>query len=376
MTVPPDPYASPPPPVQPGSGGYAPAPPAPAPPAPAPPSAPAPASAPVGDYRMSEPPISPTAGDPRGPILALRDEVAKVVVGQEGTLSGLVAALLVKGHILLEGVPGTAKTLLVKAVSAALDLDFKRLQFTPDLMPSDVIGQIIFEPKDGTFRFRKGPVFTNLLLADEINRTPPKTQAALLESMEERQVTIEGSTHPLPDPFVVVATQNPVEYEGTYPLPEAQLDRFLFKLQVGYPSFEQETEVLARHDRGLDPHDIASTGIRAVANAADLVLARQHIDQIRVEHEVLSYIVMLVRATRESPSLVLGVSPRGGTGLLHASKAWAWLAGRDYVTPDEVKAVTKPALRHRIQVRPELELEGASADSILDGILASVPVPR
>lgn len=319
---------------------------------------------------------SPSAADPRTPILALRDEVAKVVVGQEGTLSGVVAALLVRGHILLEGVPGTAKTLLVKAVAAALDLDFKRLQFTPDLMPSDVIGQVIFEPREGSFRFRQGPVFTNLLLADEINRTPPKAQAALLESMEERQVSIEGATHPLPQPFVVVATQNPVEYEGTYPLPEAQLDRFLFKLLVGYPSLEQEQEVLARHDRGLDPHDIEAAGVRAVANAADLARAREAIDHIRVEPPVLGYIVAVVRATRESPSLTLGVSPRGATALLHASKAWAWLAGRDFVTPDEVKAVVKPALRHRIMLRPEVELEGATADGVLDGILAAAPVPR
>jgi MoxR-like ATPase len=321
-------------------------------------------------------PSEPTAADPRAPILALRDEVAKVVVGQEGTLSGVVAALLVRGHILLEGVPGTAKTLMVKAVAAALDLDFKRLQFTPDLMPSDVIGQTIFEPSTGTFRFREGPVFTNLLLSDEINRTPPKTQAALLESMEERQVSIEGTTHELPEPFVVVATQNPVEYEGTYPLPEAQLDRFLFKLLVGYPSFEQEQEVLARHDRGLDPHDIAATGVRAVANAADLARARESIGHIRVEPPVLGYVVALARATRDSPSLTLGVSPRGATALLHASKAWAWLAGRDYVTPDEVKAVAKPTLRHRIVIRPEVELEGATADGVLDGILAAVPVPR
>jgi MoxR-like ATPase len=213
-------------------------------------------------------------------------------------------------------------------------------------------------------------------LADEINRTPPKTQAALLESMEERQVSVEGATHELPDPFVVVATQNPVEYEGTYPLPEAQLDRFLFKLLVGYPSFEQEQEVLARHDRGLDPHDIAATGIRAVANASDLARARDAIRHIRVEPPVMSYVVALARATRESPSLTLGVSPRGATALLHASKAWAWLAGRDYVTPDEVKAVVKPTLRHRIVIRPEVELEGATPDGVLDGILAAVAVPR
>lgn len=314
--------------------------------------------------------------DPRTAILALRDEVAKVVVGQDGTLSGLVAALLIRGHVLLEGVPGTAKTLLVKAVSAALDLEFKRLQFTPDLMPSDVVGQVIFEAKEGTFRFRRGPVFTNLLLADEINRTPPKTQAALLEAMEERQVSVEGHTHPLPDPFIVVATQNPVEYEGTYPLPEAQLDRFLFKLLVTYPSMEQEQEVLARHDQGLDPHDIAASGIRAVAGPADLTAARDAVSAIRVEQPVLAYIVSLIRATRESPSLALGVSPRGATALLHASKAWAWLAGREFVTPDEVKAVAKPTLRHRVLLRPELEIEGATPDGVLDGILAAVPVPR
>jgi MoxR-like ATPase len=314
--------------------------------------------------------------DPRDAVLALRDEVGKVVVGQDGVLSGLVAALLVRGHVLLEGVPGTAKTLLVKAVASALSLDFKRLQFTPDLMPSDVIGQVIFEAKEGSFRFRQGPVFTNLLLADEINRTPPKTQASLLESMEERQVSIEGTTHPLPEPFIVIATQNPVEYEGTYPLPEAQLDRFLFKLLVGYPSAEQEQEVLARHDRGLDPHDIAASGLEAVAGVADLAAARAAVSRVRVEEPVLGYIVSVVRGTRESPSVALGVSPRGATALLHASKAWAWLAGREFVTPDEVKAVAKPTLRHRILLRPELELEGATTDGVLDGILAAVPVPR
>ncbi|HEX4820188.1 MAG TPA: MoxR family ATPase [Acidimicrobiales bacterium] len=316
------------------------------------------------------------AADVRGPILALRDQVAKVVVGQEGTLSGLVAALLVRGHVLLEGVPGVAKTLVVKAVAAALDLEFKRVQFTPDLMPSDVIGQTIFDARGASFAFREGPVFTNLLLADEINRTPPKTQAALLEAMEERQVSIDGEARPLPDPFVVVATQNPVEYEGTYPLPEAQLDRFLFKLQVGYPTFEQEQEVVARHDRGLDPHDLAATGITAVASAADLEAAREQVDALRVEPPVLAYIVQLCRATRDAPSLTLGVSPRGATALLHAAKAWAWLAGRPFVTPDEVKAVTKPTLRHRIQLRPEAELDGTTADAVLDGILTAVPTPR
>ena len=394
MAVPSDPGAVPPgpppgPPGAPGQPGYGPPPGPASPPAgygppPTPyaggPVAAAPAVA--GGVGPGAPPAAApvppplAADDPRRPILALRDEVAKVVVGQEGTLSGLVAALLVRGHVLLEGVPGTAKTLLVKALSAALDLDFKRLQFTPDLMPSDVIGQVIFEPRESTFRFREGPVFTNILLADEINRTPPKTQASLLESMEERQVSVEGTTHPLPEPFIVVATQNPVEYEGTYPLPEAQLDRFLFKLQVGYPTFEQEQEVLARHDRGLDPHDIATSGIRPVATAADLDAARARIGLIRVEPPVQAYMVALVRATRESPSVTLGVSPRGAAALLHASKAWAWLAGRDYVTPDEVKAVVKPTLRHRLQIRPELELEGATPDGVLDGILASVPVPR
>jgi MoxR-like ATPase len=318
----------------------------------------------------------PPVHDPRDAVLRVRDEVAKVVVGQDGTLSGLVAALIVRGHVLLEGVPGTAKTLLVKALASTIALDFKRLQFTPDLMPSDVIGQLIFEPREGSFRFREGPVFTNILLADEINRTPPKTQAALLESMEERQVSIEGETRPLPEPFIVVATQNPVEYEGTYPLPEAQLDRFLFKLNVGYPTAEQEQEVLARHDRGLDPHDLSSTGIAPVATAADLDAARRQVDAVRVEPAVLGYLVALARATRDSPSLGLGVSPRGSAALLHASKAWAWLSGRDFLTPDEVKAVVKPVLRHRIQLRPELELEGTTPDGVLDGILASVPVPR
>ncbi len=310
----------------------------------------------------------------RQAVLALRQEVGKVVVGQDGTLSGVVAAMLVNGHVLLEGVPGVAKTLLIKVISAALDLEFRRVQFTPDLMPSDVIGQLILEGSN--FRFREGPVFTNLLLADEINRTPPKTQASLLEAMEERQVTAEGVARPLPEPFVVIATENPIEYEGTYPLPEAQLDRFLFKLHVPYPNAGQEVQILRRHHHGMDPHDIAAAGVRPVASAADLALARAEVEAITVEDRVIEYMVEVIRATRDAPSVSLGVSPRGGTALLHAAKAWAWLSGRHYVTPDEVKAIAKPALRHRMQLRPEVELEGATTDSVLDSVLASVPAPR
>jgi MoxR-like ATPase len=322
------------------------------------------------------PPSEPTsAADPRASVVAVRDEVAKIVVGQDGVLSGIIAALLVGGHVLLEGVPGVAKTLLVKTVAAAFDLDFKRVQFTPDLMPSDVLGQVIYDTEQG-FRFREGPAFANVLLADEINRTPPKTQAALLEAMEERQVSVEGAARRLPEPFAVIATQNPVEYEGTYPLPEAQLDRFLFKLQVAYPDAAQEQEILARHHAGLDPHDPASAGVRAVAGAADLAAGRAAVHRIDAEPAVLGYVVALARATRESPSLSLGVSPRGAAMLLHAAKAWAWLAGRTYLTPDEVKTVVKPTLRHRVQVRPELQLEGTTADAVLDAILASVPAPR
>ena len=318
--------------------------------------------------------MSTTATDARTAVLGVRQEVAKAVVGQDAVVTGLVVALLVRGHVLLEGVPGVAKTLLVKALATALDLRFKRVQFTPDLMPSDVTGQVILD--GSTFRFRPGPVFTNLFLADEVNRTPPKTQAALLEAMEERQVTVEGEPRPLPEPFVVIATQNPVEYEGTYPLPEAQLDRFMLKLSVPYPTAEQEQAVLARHHRGMDPHDLGALGLRAVAGPAELAAARAEVAAVEVDDRVQAYIVALVRATRDSPSLTLGASPRGATMLLWAAKAWAWLGARPFVTPDEVKAVAKPSLRHRVALRPEVELEGGTADGVLDGVLASVPVPR
>jgi MoxR-like ATPase len=314
--------------------------------------------------------------DPRAALLAVRTEVAKAVVGQDAAVTGLVIGLLCRGHVLIEGVPGTAKTLLVRSLAAALNMDTKRIQFTPDLMPGDVTGSSVWDPHRAEFIFKPGPVFTNILLADEINRTPPKTQASLLESMEERQVSVDGVSRPLPDPFIVAATQNPVEYEGTYPLPEAQLDRFLLKLTVPVPSREEENAVLTRHMNGFDPRDLVGAGIRPAATAADLEVARRSIATVTVSREISTYVVDLVRATRQSPSLRLGVSPRGGVALLNAARAWSWLAGRDYVTPDDVKALARPALRHRVVLRPEAELDGVTADSVLETVLASVAVPR
>ena len=314
--------------------------------------------------------------DPRAPLGELRAEVAKAVVGQDQVVSGLVIALLCQGHVLLEGVPGVAKTLLARALAAALSLDTKRVQFTPDLMPGDVTGSLIYDARTSRFEFREGPVFTNLLLADEINRTPPKTQAALLEAMEERQVSVEGEPRRLPAPFLVAATQNPVEYEGTYPLPEAQLDRFLLKLTVALPERAEEISILTRHATGFDPRDLGAAGLRQVASAADLAVARRAVAQVRVSPEITGYIVDVCRATRQSASLRLGVSPRGATALQATSRAWAWLAGRDYITPDDVKTLARPTFRHRVQLRPEAELEGVTADGVLEGVLASVPVPR
>jgi MoxR-like ATPase len=314
--------------------------------------------------------------DPRDALGAVRGEIAKAVVGQDQAVTGLIIALLSQGHVLLEGVPGVAKTLLVRALAAALALDNRRIQFTPDLMPGDVTGSLVYDAKSAEFEFRAGPVFTNVLLADEINRTPPKTQAALLEAMEERQVSVDGRPRPLPAPFLVAATQNPVEYEGTYPLPEAQLDRFLMKLTVPVPGRDEEIGMLGRHADGFSPRDLTAAGLRPVAGAAELDQARKAVQAVRIGPEVTAYIVDLCRATRQSPSLRLGVSPRGATALLATSRAWAWLAGRDYVTPDDVKALARPTLRHRIQLRPEAELEGASPDGVLDGVLGAVPVPR
>jgi MoxR-like ATPase len=306
----------------------------------------------------------------------LRREADKVLVGLQEPFEMLVIALLTGGHVLLEGVPGTAKTLMAKTLAQLVQANFSRIQFTPDLMPSDILGTSVFDISNGQFYLKKGPIFTQILLADEINRAPAKTQSALLEAMEERQVNLEGTRYPLGIPFMVIATQNPIEYEGTYPLPEAQLDRFLFKLQMKYPTLEQELEMVARHDAGMNPHDVRGSGVRAVASAADLAAGRAAIHAIRVEPQVQQYIVNLCRATRESPSMQLGVSPRGITWLLHASKAWAWLSGRDFVTPDDVKFVTPAVYRHRILLKPEAEIEGLNPDTVIRRLLGQVEVPR
>lgn len=331
----------------------------------------------MSEYGSGQRVMDPLAHDSaRQALLAVRNEVAKAVVGQDATVTGMLIALLSHGHVLLEGVPGVAKTLLVRALSAALDLDTKRVQFTPDLMPGDVTGSLVYDSHTAEFSFREGPVFTNLLLADEINRTPPKTQASLLEAMEERQVSVDGVSRPLPSPFLVAATQNPVEYEGTYPLPEAQLDRFLLKLTMPLPERTDEMEVIRRHAAGFDPRDLAAAGVRAVADAADLERARQAVTGVAVGQEIIGYIVDLVRATRTAPSFLLGVSPRGATALLNTSRAWAWLSGRAFVTPDDVKSLALPCLRHRVALQPEAQMDGVRVDDVLGSILASVPVPR
>jgi MoxR-like ATPase len=310
-------------------------------------------------------------------------EVSKVIVGQADVVDLLLAAIAVNGHVLLEGVPGVAKTLMANAAARALGVSFRRVQFTPDMLPSDLTGTMTLRPSvsatpsagDGQdLAFRAGPVFTHVLLADEINRTPPKTQAALLEAMQERQVSVDGEARPLPDPFLVIATQNPIEYEGTYPLPEAQLDRFLVKIDVGYPDEREEVTLLRLAHRGVMPATLDD--VRPVATAEDLRAVRADVDATTATDEIVQYVAALVRRTRELPSVALGASPRAAVHLLAASKASARISGRNFVTPDDVAWMARPVLRHRLLLRPEAELERYRPDDAVQAALAAVPVPR
>jgi MoxR-like ATPase len=303
-------------------------------------------------------------------------EVKKVVVGQEEVLEHLLVALLCEGHVLLEGVPGTGKTLMVKLLARCLDLRFNRVQFTPDLMPSDVIGTNVFDMQKGEFRLAKGPVFTDVLLADEINRAPAKTQSALLECMEERQVTIDGIRHPVGDFFTAFATQNPVEYEGTYPLPEAQLDRFLLKVLVDYPSPEEEDAILLAVDKGFDARRLEDVAVTRIATRDDLISLKKRVRTVRIDEPIRRYVRDVVRSTRDSPSLLMGGGPRASIHLLVSSKAMAALRGRDFVTPDDVKSMAYPVLRHRIVLRPDAELEGLTHDQVIRKVIDGVKVPR
>jgi MoxR-like ATPase len=306
---------------------------------------------------------------------AILGQLRQVVLGQETALRDSVAALIARGHVLLEGVPGTAKTLLVRALSLALGLEFRRIQFTPDLMPSDITGVSLFSGQGG-FTFRPGPIFGDLVLGDEINRAPAKTQAALLEAMQERRVTVDGVTHALPESFTVFATQNPIEFEGTYPLPEAELDRFLVKVVVDYPEEAVEQGILTRVLGGFEADLPASYGVRRVADAASLAALRAACRRVRVEPSLVGYITAIVRATRGAPVLTLGASPRGSVALLKMAQASALLDGRSFVVPDDVKALAPAVLRHRVAVAPELELEGVAADTALQGIIEQIEVPR
>jgi MoxR-like ATPase len=307
---------------------------------------------------------------------AIRDEVGKAFIGQDAILDQVVVALLAGGHVLLEGVPGLGKTLLVRALAQALGCHHARVQFTPDLMPSDISGHAVYDPKTERFQVRRGPVFTNLLLADEINRAPAKTQSALLEAMQEQQVTIEGQSFPLAPPFMALATQNPLELEGTYPLPEAQLDRFLLKLLIGYPSFLDETRMVTAVSEGRMAADFDLSQVRNVVSQDDIVRMQLGTAAIRVDKAVIDYAVRLAAATRQGPGIALGAGPRGRIARVGTARAPAGVAGRDFVTPDDVREIAKPALRHRIALAPELQIEGQSPDDVLHALLAKVEAPR
>jgi MoxR-like ATPase len=307
---------------------------------------------------------------------AIRTEVAKAVVGQDEVVTQFLVALLANGHVLLEGVPGVAKTLAARAMARTIGGGFRRIQFTPDLMPSDVVGTNIFNARTSDFELRRGPIFTDILLADEVNRTPPKTQAALLEAMQERHVTIDGETHILPPLFLVFATQNPIDFEGTYPLPEAQLDRFLMKVLVPYPSPEAEIELLNRVHHGFDAGNLEAAGVQAVANANVIAQARAATKRTTVSEGMLRYIAQIVGRTRSLPTLTLGAGPRAGIALLECAKALAALEGRDYIRPEDIKAIAPPVLRHRIILRAEAEMENLRADDIVRSVVDSIEVPR
>ena len=332
---------------------------------------------------INTPPDQPVSQSTFNPITVVSNlaerigaEVRKAVKGQEAVIETALVALLTGGHALLEGVPGTAKTLLARSIAAACQADFKRIQFTPDLMPSDILGTNVYDMQTGAFHLRRGAIFSEIVLADEINRTPPKTQAALLECMEERRASIDGVPNPLPPLFTVFATQNPVEYEGTYPLPEAQLDRFLVKILVDYPDEEAERAMLHAWDRGFQAADLATANVQPVASVADLLQARATLPSVTVEPKVISYILEMVRRTRGHRQLTLGASPRAAVALLQSSKTLALMRGRNFVIPDDVKALALPVLRHRILLRPEAEIEGRSPDAVLKTLIEGVEVPR
>jgi MoxR-like ATPase len=307
-------------------------------------------------------------------VQRLRSEIGKIIVGQVQMVDLLLAGLLSNGHILIEGVPGVAKTLTAKLLARSLDVPFSRIQFTPDLMPSDVLGTSVFNPRDASFEFRRGPVFSSIVLIDEINRSPAKTQAALFEVMEERQVTVDGHTYAMEKPFMVVATQNPVEHEGTYRLPEAQLDRFLFKINVPYPSFEEEVRILQGHHQ-LDL-DGQLERVGKVIDAAQILSLQKSIRGIHTEEKLIRYIAQVIGATRTAKSVFLGASPRASVSALIASKAIAAMQGRDFVTPDDILFVLKPVLRHRLMLTPEKEMEGLTPDEVIDQIVQGIDIPR